>query len=128
MWVIISRARLNLCPNQEEGLRDAVRSSSKMMAKSLMYQLFDHAFKRLICEARCLPAEMPEGDVRRPLDQCSCIHHRLMTPLTSFIHADILQEQIESHKLPLTLLGSSYHGVSVNDCIHNALNVKLPPL
>ena len=40
----------------------------------------------------------------------------------------ILQEQIKFHKLPLTLLGSSYHGVSVNDCIHNALTVNLPTL
>ena len=27
---------------------------------------------------------------------------------------------IESRKLPLTLIGASYNGVSVNDCIYNA--------
>ena len=48
MWVIISRVRLKVCPNQGKGLRDAVRRSSKLMARSLMYQLFDHAVKRLI--------------------------------------------------------------------------------
>uniref|UniRef100_T1IT59 Protoporphyrinogen oxidase n=1 Tax=Strigamia maritima TaxID=126957 RepID=T1IT59_STRMM len=31
-----------------------------------------------------------------------------------------IRKYVEDHKLPLTLIGSSYDGVSVNDCIHNS--------
>ena len=33
---------------------------------------------------------------------------------------DDISQYIDSHRLPLTLIGSSYKGVSVNDCIMNA--------
>ncbi|XP_078392977.1 protoporphyrinogen oxidase-like [Cetorhinus maximus] len=35
-------------------------------------------------------------------------------------HLDTIFGYIEDHRLPLSLIGASYRGVSVNDCIHEA--------
>ena len=38
-------------------------------------------------------------------------HYKVLENISSYI---------QDHKLPLSLIGSSYKGVSVNDCINNA--------
>ncbi|XP_071841904.1 protoporphyrinogen oxidase-like [Apostichopus japonicus] len=54
--------------------------------------------------------------------------HRDCIPQYTIGHSkrlDSIHDYIQNHKLPLTLLGSSYHGVSVNDCIYNARKAVL---
>ena len=55
----------------------------------------------------------------------SCLTSILRDCITQYTlgHSDRIKnifDFIESRKLPLTLIGASYNGVSVNDCIYNA--------
>ena len=55
----------------------------------------------------------------------NCLTSILRDSITQYTlgHSDRVRnicDFIESRKLPLTLIGASYNGVSVNDCIYNA--------
>lgn len=45
----------------------------------------------------------------------------IISVLFLYSTADSIEQYIAVNSLPLTLVGSSYRGVSVNDCIHNAI-------
>ena len=42
------------------------------------------------------------------------------TVIILFPYAEHIQRHIQEHHLPLSLIGFSYRGISVNECVHNA--------
>ena len=46
---------------------------------------------------------------------------RQCTNIICVTTTDSIEQYIAMNSLPLTLVGSSFRGVSVNDCIHNAM-------
>ena len=62
-------------------------------------------------------------DIRTKPTSCLATIERDCIPQYTLGHSYRIKnifDFIEHRKLPLTLIGSSYNGVSVNDCIYNA--------
>lgn len=97
-----------------------------MLGGEWFEQLFgdpDTVSDDVITQAALEDLEEHLGITQLPFHAITRIHKNCI-PQYTLGHSkrlDSITRHISDHRLPLTLVGASYSGVSVNDCIHNAI-------